>query len=221
MGTEEFWVPAAMAAISGGAEYMNKKAAAKREDAGQTQSIIDQQNLQKQAVGQVSALTRQVGANSPQTIAGKATGDYVAQLRKNQGGKSSALAPAVGASSRYARGIADGASDVDNFGNTTANEMGSIDAAVRQRQNEALGMQTLGTGLNQLGAQSYTKHFVDQLRAQAGGQENPTVSLFAGLLGNAAKSYTSSGPKDKTKYVYGSTPAANAATEYDYAGGLS
>lgn len=66
-----------------------------------------------------------------------------------------------------------------------AGEMGAIDAAVRQRQNEGLAQQTLGTNLNTLGAQSYTKNFVDQLRAKASGQANPWV----GLLGQLATNY--------------------------------
>lgn len=197
MGTEEFWVPAALAAVSGGAQYVNKQQAASRQDADETQSIIDQQQLQQKAVGQVSALTKQIGSNTPQV--GKTTGDYVAQLRNNAASAgpkgTSSLAPVSGASSRYGTDVAQSNATVNNYGNTTADEMGQIDSAVRQRQNEGLSMQTLGTNLNTLGAASYTKNFVDQLRAQADGQQNPWVSLFAGMAGNAAKSYTSAGPK--------------------------
>ena len=57
--------------------------------------------------------------------------------------------------------------------------MANADAAVRQRQNEGLAMQTLGTNLNTIGAESYTKNFVDQLRAQTAGQQSPWVSLFS------------------------------------------
>jgi hypothetical protein len=77
--------------------------------------------------------------------------------------------------------------------------MGNIDAATRLRQNEGLGMSTLGTGLNTLGAQSYATNFINQLRSQTGGQADPWVSLFSGMLGQGATAYS------KTA-VPGSTP---------------
>lgn len=164
--------------------------------------------MEGKANAQVKGLTDQIARNGPSQIQGKATGDYIDALRKNaagstQGGQTgapttygaptSALAPAVGANPRYAADLATSQKQVSDYGNTYANEMGSIDAAVRQRQNEGLGMQTLGTNLNTLGAQSYTKNFVDQLKSQAAGQANPWVSLFSGLLGAGAKNYSGSG----------------------------
>jgi hypothetical protein len=216
MGTEAFWVPAALAAVSGGAEYANQSAANKRQQAGETQSIINQQNLEGKANAQVKGLTDQIARNSPNQIQAKATGDYINTLRKNaagstQGGSTSApttfgastsaLPAAVGANPRYANDLATSQKQVSDYGNTYANEMGSIDAAVRQRQNEGLGMQTLGTNLNTLGAQSYTQNFVDQLKAQAAGQANPWVSLFSGLLGAGAKNYSGSGKIPASKYA--------------------
>ena len=209
MGTEEFWVPAALALASSGAEYANQSSANKRQQAGETQSIIDQQNLEGKANAQVKALTDQIARNSPNQIQGKATGDYVAALRKSAAGgtpttygaPTSALAPAVGADPRYAADLASSQKQVSDYGNTYAGEMGQIDAAVRQRQNEGLGMQTLGTNLNTLGAQSYTQNFVDQLKAQAAGQANPWVSLFSGMLGAGAKNYSGSGKLKGSPYA--------------------
>jgi len=217
MGTEEFWIPAVLAAAGSGAEYVNQSQANSRQQAGETQSIIDQQNLEGKANSQVKALTQQIANNSPNQIQGKATGDYVAALRKNaagstQGGSTSngattfgaptsALPAAAGADPRYAADLANSQQQVSNYGNTYANEMGSIDAAVRQRQNEGLSMQTLGTNLNTLGAQSYTQNFVDQLKAQAAGQQNPWVSLFSGLLSSGAKNYSGSGKQSASPYA--------------------
>lgn len=183
-------MPAAVAALGAGTQYVNQKNAASREDAGQAQAIRDQQQIQQEAAGRASALTKQIAANTPNQIQAQATGDYVSQLRKNAAGASqpnasSALAPAAGASSRYNSDVGKSQATVSGYGNTMAGEMGAIDAAVRQRQNEGLAQQTLGTNLNTLGAQSYTKNFVDQLRAKASGQANPWV----GLLGQLATNY--------------------------------
>lgn len=207
MGTEAFWVPVAIAAASGGAQFANQRAASSRENAAQTQSIINQGKIQQKATGQVDALTKQIAQNSPAQLQGKATGDYVDQLRKNSAGATqgpaatpanasgpiSSLVASAGANPRYAADTANAQAEVGKYGDTMAGQMGSIDAAVRQRQNEGLAQQTLGTNLNTLGAESYTKNFVDQLRSQAAGQPNPWVSLFAGMANAGAKNYTPAG----------------------------
>lgn len=196
MGTEEFWVPALLAAAGSGAQYANTQSANNRQQAGEVQSIIDQQKLQQQARGDVGAVTRQVAQDNPATLANAATSQYVAQLRKNSAGGSqpnastSGLAPVGNTSSAYKAGTKAAQQSVDSYGNNLAGEMGQIDAATRLRQNEGLNMQSLGTQLNTIGANSYTKNFVDQLRASAAGQANPWVSLGSSLLTAGAKNYT-------------------------------
>lgn len=203
MGTEAFWVPAALTALSAGGQYVNQSQAQSRQNTDEVQALADQQKLRDQANGQVRALTNQVATDSPSKIAAQSTGDYVSQLRKNaagstQGGSTtggtqtfgastSALPPnsVAGANSRYGTDLAQGQSDVENFGNTYAQEMGQIDAATRMRQNEGLAAQTLGTNLNTLGQQSYGQNFVDQLRAQAAGQQNPWLAMASSLVGGA------------------------------------
>lgn len=205
MGTEAFWVPAAIAAVGSGAQYVNQKQANQRQNDAEITGIQHQQALEDQARNETSQLTQQIARNTPTQIANKATGDYVASLRKNaagstQGGSTtggaqtfgqstSALAPASGASSRYNDAAASSQKEVADYGNNYAKEMGQLDAATRQRQNEGLAMQTLGTNFNTLGAQSYTQNFVDQLRSQAAGQTNPWVALMGNLLKNGANAY--------------------------------
>lgn len=203
MGTEEFWVPAVLAAASAGGQYVNQTQATQRQNNAETQAINDQQALRSKANSQVHNLTAQIAQDSPAQIAAKSTGDYVKQLRTNaagstQGGSTtggtqtfgqstSALPPnsVAGANSRYGADLANGQQQVEQYGNTYANEMGQIDAEQRERQNEGLAMQTEGTNLNTLGMDSYGQNFVDQLRSQAAGQASPWVSLFSNLVGGA------------------------------------
>lgn len=210
MGTEEFWVPAAMAALSAGGQYVNQQKANTRQNNAEVQSIADQQALRGQANAQVRGLTQQIAQDNPAQIAAKSTGDYVAQLRNNaagstQGGSttggsqtfgqsSSALPPnsVAGANARFGSDLASGQQQVQDFGNTYAKEMGNIDAGTRMRQNEGLAMQTEAGNLNTIGLNSYGTNFVDQLRAQASGQPNPWVSLASGLLGGAANQMSTS-----------------------------
>jgi hypothetical protein len=225
MGTEAFWVPAAIAAVGAGAQGVNQMQANKRASNSEVQSIIDQQQYRQQANDQVKNLTQQVATNSPQQIASKETGDFVNTLRKNAAGSAapgatsssandtnfgapvSAMPPAAGASSRYKSDTAASQKQVQQYGNTYATEMGNIDAAVRQRQNEGLALNTLGTNLNTLGAESYTKNFVDQLRSQAAGQANPWVGLFSNMLQKGASAYAMN--------AGGPPPAAGGSTYYD------
>lgn len=233
MGTEEFWVPAALAAVSAGGQYVNQQQANSRQQSGEVQAIQDQEAIRQKANAQVSGLTKQIAQDSPAQIAGKSTGDYVSQLRKNaagstQGGPTtggaqafgqptSALPPSsvAGANSRYGAALGAGQQQVENFGNTYAGEMGQLDAATRQRQNEGLSMQTLAGGLNTLGMQSYGTNFVDQLRSQASGQANPWISLLSNLVGGAGNQMSKnpsgyfSGPYAK----YGKMPAGGAGID--------
>src|SRR5882724_4198569 len=104
MGTEEFWIPAVLAAVGTGANAINTKNANNRADTAQAQSIMDQQAIQQKAGAATKQTVDAIQNSSPQKIADTATGAYVAQLRKNAaapGSAGSALAPAVGGSSRY------------------------------------------------------------------------------------------------------------------------
>lgn len=217
MGTEEFWVPAAIAALGAGAQGVNQMNASKRASNSEVQAIDDQQQYREQANSQVKNLTQQIAQNSPQKIAQQETGDFVNTLRKNAAGSAapnatatgpdtnfgapvSSMPPAGGASSRYKTDTANAQKETQSYGTDYASEIGNIDAAVRQRQNEGLALNTLGTNLNTLGAESYTKNFVDQLRSQANGQANPWVGLFSNMLQNGAKAYASDygAPPSKT-----------------------
>lgn len=201
MGTEEFWVPLALAAVSGGAQYANASNAASRANNAEAQSIADQAQYRNQANSVVKNLTSQIQNNSPNALKDQATTAFVNTLRRNAAGASqgntspdstnfgasvSALPPSVVGSSRYKSGTANSQQQVQQYGNTNASEMASADAAVRQRQLEGLDMQTAQSGLNTLGAESYSKNFVDQLRAQLAGNQNPWVSLFSNIAGNLA-----------------------------------
>lgn len=236
MGTEEFWVPAVLAAVGTGASYVNQQQANSKQQAGEVSAIQNQEALSQKANAETNALTQQIAKNTPQQIAAKETGNYVQQLRANAAGStlggsttgggqsfgasSSSLAPSVGGSSRYNSDKASAQTEVENYGNTYANEMGAIDAATRMRTNEGLAMGTLGTQLNSLQGQSYGQNFVDQLRAQVAGQGNPWLSLASGLVSNAAKAYSINAGGAKNPYLgaangTGGVGTPGSAVNYD------
>ena len=208
MGTEAFWVPAAVSAIGTGVTYENNKAANDRQQTAETQNIIQQEQLQNKAASGANALTQQIAKDSPTQIQANATGKYVAQLRKNAAGTTatsssgdknlfgqpvSALPTSVNGSSRYQTGTANSQSEVQSYGNTLANELGGMDAPVRERQNEGAAMQGYGTALNGLNLSSWGTNFVNQLRAAAAGQPNPWAALAGGMATGAGGALAKSG----------------------------
>lgn len=214
-GTEEFWVPALLAAAGTGANYVNTQNANSRQQAGEVQTILDQQKLQQEGSGQVKALTGQIARNTPDQLAAQATGKYVDVLRKNAAGTSqggsggasilfgqptSSLPTTINAGSRYKAATAASQGETENYGNELSGEMGQIDAATRQRQNEGLAANTLGTNLNLLGAQSYTQNFADQLRTQASGQGSPWLSLLGSVLGGVGNTMSKNAGAKKTPF---------------------
>lgn len=234
MGTEALWVPALLAAAGTGANYVNTQNANKRQQAGEVQTIADQQKLQGQGNAQVKALTTQIANNTPTQLAAQATGKYVDVLRKNAAGTqkggsggasilfgqpTSSLPTNINAGSRYNADTAASQNETEDYGNQLATTMGGIDAATRQRQNEGLAANTLGTNLNLLGAQSQTQSFADQLRAQAAGAGSPWLSLLGGVLsgtGNTlSKNYPQGTPANlvSKKYSGGYSPTAGGGTD--------
>lgn len=236
-GTEEFWVPALLAAAGTGANYVNTQNANSRMQAGEVQTIADEQKLQQQGNSQVKALTNQIATNTPSQLAAQATGKYVDVLRQNAAGTqkgggsgasvlfgqpTSSLPTTINAGSRYKADAAASQNETSAYGNDLASEMGQIDAATRQRQNEGLAMNTLGTNLNLLGAQSYTQNFADQLRTQASGQGSPWLSLLGGVLSGTGNTLAKNagGKKAVPSSVFGGNGYTAGGAPVDAGSGL-
>ena len=193
-----FFSPASALSLGGGAiNALSQRNALNSANNAELQAIGNQAGYGSKASGLVDQTTRGIANDNPATIANPATGAYVAQLRANgaggaPGSANSALPAVPGANARYGKSVAAANANTQAYGNTTAAQMGNLDAATRMRQNEGLSMQTLGTGLNGLNQQSYAQNFVDQLRAQSAAQQNPWAALGGKLLGGAGSSLASS-----------------------------
>jgi hypothetical protein len=231
MGGEAFWIPAAIAAAGGGVQYMNQSNAQNKENNALIEGISRQNNTQSEALSKVRDATQKIAGSSPQQVQAQQTGDYVKQLRANyagskQPGVSSSLAPIAGGSGRYNANVADAMHDTENYGTDTATQMGGIDAAVRQRQNEALDAQTLSTQLGGLGLKSQGENFVDQLRARAAGVQNPWLDIFgkamqAGGIAAAGGSFGGAAGKGASVKTAFNAPATSGGGVYSAAKALA
>ncbi len=220
MGTEAFWIPAAIALASGAAQGVNQMQANKRGQNAEVQALSNQNTLRNQANNLVKQQTQNITTSNPQALANKEESQFVNNLRTNEAGSAaggststnantfgqpvSALAPVPGGSKQYKSGTAASQKETQQYGTNEAGEMSAIDAAVNQRKNEQLGMQTLQTNLNQLGAQSQMQNFVDQLRARTAATPNPWVNMFAQGAGSLAGGLAKNG-------WFAPTPAGSAA----------
>ena len=188
MGTEEFWVPAALAALGTGASAYNASAANSRAQGQEVQGIEQQNALRQQAAGQVNKTIQQVAQSNPQALQAKATGDYINQLRTNAAATDPGLSGTSntpGGSSRFKGDVSAANTSTANYGNDLASQLAATSSAVRQRQQEGLNMNTLQTNLGLIGAQSGQNSFLTQLRAAAAGQQNPWIGMGASLATNA------------------------------------
>jgi hypothetical protein len=210
MGTEAFWIPTVLAAVSAGGQAVNQNNANQRAQNAEVQNIAQQQQYRQQANDQVKNLTQQIATNNPQTLANAETSQFVNTLRKNEAGSAaggttandpnnfgapvSALPQNIGgASKQYQNSAKASQQETQQYGNTEAGQMSAIDSAVRQRQNEGLALNTLGTNLNLIGANSAATGFVNQLRAQAAGVSSPWASMFSNILGKGAQGMAQNG----------------------------
>jgi hypothetical protein len=209
-----------MQAAGTAAQYFNQQNANSRAQGAQADAIQNQAGFREQANSAVQKQINNVKNSNPGSIASSETGNFVNALRKNVnnpggtttpgdtnfGAPTSALAP-TGGGARYKGDVAKANTQTADFGTSIAKEVGNIDSAVRMRQNEGLQQQTLGTNLNTIGAESYTKNFVDQLRATAAGQTNPWVNMFSKAMGTGASAMAMNG---------GGSPAGKASTDVTF-----
>ena len=209
MGTEAFWVPAVLAAVGTGASAYNSISANQRSQAQEAQGIQQQQALRQQAAGMVNKTIQNVAASNPAALQRQATGDFVSQLRTNAGATNPTLGGTQGtpgANPRFAQDVNAANNTVQQFGNTQAGDLATMSAAVRQRQQEGLAAGTLQTNLGLVGAQGGSDAFLTQLRAATAGQQNPWLTMGAGLVSGGANAYS----KNPSMFSGSQTPYSDA-----------
>lgn len=204
-----FFIPAAIAAVSAGAGYVNQNNANKRGQNAEVQALQNEQGFRNQANNLVKQQTQQIATSNPTAAANTEESQFVNNLRQNEAGSAaggptntntntfgqpvSALASVPGASKAYNAGTKASQNEVQQYGTTEAGEESAVDAAVRQRQNEGLQMQTLGTNLNTINQNAQMQGFVDQLRARTAATPNPWVSMLSQIGGATANSMAKNG----------------------------
>lgn len=214
-----FLIPAIISAVGTGAAAYNSISANQRSQAQEAQGIQQQQALRQQAAGMVNKTIQNVAASNPAALQRQATGDFVSTMRANEAATNPLLSGTQGtpgANSRFAQDVNTANNTVQNFGANQAGDLAAMSAAVRQRQQEGLAMGTLQTNLGLTGAQAGSQAFLTQLRAATAGQQNPWLSLGAGLLSGGASAYS----KNPTMFQSSNTPIADYVKSQGWANQL-
>ena len=134
MGTEAFWVPAAIAAVSAIGQGVNQQNATKRSNNAEVQALTNQNQFKNQANSLVNQQTRNIATSDPNALKNQEESAMVNTLRQNVGGSTgtasksptnfgaptSALGPTPSGSSRYNADKAAAGTQVQNYGNTIA-----------------------------------------------------------------------------------------------------
>lgn len=197
MGTEEFWIPAAIAAAGAGVQQVDQHRTAQQQDEQAAQGIRIQGADQQKADAQVGQNIQKLQQSSPETARANAANAFLSQLRRN-----SAVATGSGAvtggSSRYRADLNTSGKDVADYGASVADTQSRIMAPELQRQQEGQNAQQLASNLSEIGRQSSADQFLSQLRMR-GLTGNPWLqaggSILSGVGNGLASSY---GSKVKT-----------------------
>ena len=209
MGTEEFWVPAVIAAVGAGAQQVDAHNTAQRQDEQAAQGIRIQGADQQKADTQVAQNIQKLQGSSPEAARANAANAFITQLRRNSA--ESTGVPVAGGSARYKGDIATSNQNITDYGNNLADTQASILAPNLQRQAEGQNSQQLAANLSEIGRQSQANAFLSQLRmrgitnnpwAQAGG------SILEGVGNGMASSGYGSGDNDQPINIDPSTGQA-------------
>lgn len=201
MGSEAFWVPAAIAAVGAGVQQVDAHKTAQRQDEEAAQGIRIQGDTQQKADAQVAQNIKSLQGSSPEAARASAADAFLTQLRRNSASANGSQV--VGGSARYKGDIADSTQNVADYGAKLADTQSRILAPNLQRQQEGQNSQQLAANLSEIGRQSNANQFLSQLRMR-GITGDPWMQAGGSILegagnGLASSTYgTTKTPKSKT-----------------------
>lgn len=156
------------------------------------QGIRTQAANQRQADENVDASVEGLARSTPEGARERATGDFLAQLRRNRAQATPGAVP--GGSSRYNADVAGAERDVADFGAQAADTLARINAPAMQRETEGIATNRLATNLDTIGRNSGADQFLTQLRMNAT-RPNPWVGAASQLGQGIASGMATRAPR--------------------------
>lgn len=188
-------IPLIISAVSAGVGAMENRRVLKAQDDALAQGIAGQAVNQRQADQEVGTAVEGLAQSTPEGAREKATGDFLAQLRRNRAQATPGAVP--GGSSRYRTDVAGADREVADFGAQAADTLARINAPAMQREAEGVASNRLSTNLGLAGRNSAADQFLTQLRVNSI-RANPWVGAGAQIGQGVASGMASRAPRGST-----------------------
>ena len=186
-GAEAWIIPTVMAAISGGATYVNTQNTARRQDQTAAEGIRQQGVRQREADTKVREMIDKTRTSGPEGERKSALDKYMQALAIQAPNAQSSLTDVGGASGAYTADVNNARSGITDYGSQVAGLMSRIQAPADQRRRESNMMGRFGTDISQIERFSKGDDYLNQLRLNSI-RRNP----FLDALSSAAQAYGSS-----------------------------
>ena len=186
MGTEEIWIPLALAAVSGTAAYVNQRNVAHQQDQTLAAQLRAQAAKQQQADAQTSQLINKEAQSTDTQDKAKAQLAYNTAIAQKAPQATTALAAPNSASKAYAADKLNAALGVSDYGNQQADWLSSIQAPEMQRQRDQIeNIDPYRTNIGLIARANAGDNFLSNLKLNSI-KPNPWLSLVQGVSGGAA-----------------------------------
>jgi len=192
MGTEEIWVPLALAALSTGAGVYNQRLTSRKQDAALAAQIRNQGAKQKEADVKVGQLIGQEKALTPKPQQAAEEQAMAAVRSANAPSATAALNVPGAVSKAYEGAKGNAALGISDYGNTMGDLMARTDAPRQARLDFAKNLGDYSTGIGQISRAARGQQFLDQMRLNAI-RANPWLTATQQIAGAAASSYGGGG----------------------------
>lgn len=173
-----------LSAVGGGTKAINQQVSLKRQDRAAARGIREQGELQRGADVTVNELIADIGGSTGEAERGEALEGFLNTLRENQGVTGGAADPLALGGQRFAERVEGGVAETRAAGTARAGRLSTIDAASRQRLNEANRTALTATQLREVENQSRAQDFITQLRV-ASKRPNALVDILGSVLQGA------------------------------------
>lgn len=172
----QFAIPLIISAVSSGAQFLNQRAAQRKQDRILARGVERQQALDREAQARLNQQLGELERSGPEAERRQAQERFMQQLQRTRGAAASGLPTVPGASNRYTADVEAAESGSAAEAADLAGIMSRIDAPTLQRLGETAATGRTGAALREIGDRSRGDQFVTELRARSV-QPNPWVSL--------------------------------------------
>ena len=185
MGTE-LLIPLALAAVSGGAQYVNSQNVARKQDQTLAAQIRNQNQLQQQADAKTAQLIQKEGQSTDTQDKAKSQAQFNQALAQKMPQAAPALNVPGAVSAAYKNSKSDAALGISDYANNLSDVTSSIDAPTMERQRDQIqNIDPYQTSIGLLSRQNAGDNYLYNLKLN-NIRANPWLSLISGVAGGAA-----------------------------------